>query len=70
MTMAVATGHPSGKSASPPGHRKDRTQTLWPLRALLQLRVVTGPHRWSCTLHTRLESQGKGPGPGVVLRSQ
>lgn len=25
--MTVAMGHPSVKSASPPGHGKDRTQT-------------------------------------------
>lgn len=62
VTTAAAAGHPSGKSASPPGHRKDRTQTPWPLRALLQLRAVTGPHRWSCTLHARLESQGRDVG--------
>lgn len=58
--MTVAMGHPSVKSASPPGHGKDGTQTLsWPLLvALLQLRVVTGLRRGSCALlHTRLESQ-------------
>lgn len=67
--MTVAMGHPSVKSASPPGHGKDRTQTpSWPLlEALLQLRVVTGLRRGSCALlHTRLESQ-EGPGPGAVL---
>lgn len=60
-----ATGHPSGKSASPPGHRKGRTQTLRLSRALPQrLQAVTG------SSNTRLESQGKGPGPGVALRSR
>lgn len=57
--MTMARGHPSVKSASPPGHGKDGTQTPWPLlEALGQLRVVTGLLRGPCALlHTRLESQ-------------
>lgn len=59
--MTETTAHPQGEkeylSSRPRGQDAD---PVWPLiEPLLQLRVATGPRRWSCTLlHTRLGSQG------------
>lgn len=67
--MTVAMGRPSVKSASPPGHGKDKTQAPWPLlEALLQLRVVRGtPQVVLCPAAHQAGVPRKGPRPGSVL---